>query len=114
VEVCPVEALVFGSRGTLMDVAKARIKAHPDRYYPEIYGQNEAGGTGWLYLAPVPFDQIDFRTDLGTKAFEDYSKDIMKAVPVIIFIWAGVLYGVNLGKRQTEHGAAGTTRGEEG
>jgi hypothetical protein len=114
VEVCPVEALVFGTRGTLMDVAKARIETHPDRYYPEVYGQSEAGGTDWLYLASVPFDQIDFRTDLGTKAFVDYTKDIMKAVPVIMFIWAGVLYGVNLGKKQSKQGSEGTTQGERG
>jgi formate dehydrogenase iron-sulfur subunit len=114
VEVCPVEALVFGSRGTLMDVAKTRIESHPDNYIHKIYGEEEVGGTGWLYLSAVPFGEIDLREDLGTEPYEDYSKKIMEAVPVLMLLWIGVLYGVNLGKRQTEHGSSGTTRGEKG
>jgi Fe-S-cluster-containing dehydrogenase component len=114
VEVCPVEALVFGSRKTLKEAALARIEANPDKYVHKIYGEEEAGGTGWLYMSSVPFDQIDFRSDLGTKAFEDYTRDIMKAVPVIMFIWAGVLYGVNFGKKQAAGEASGVGGGKEG
>ena len=36
------------------------IQADSDRYFPHIYGQKELGGTSWLYLSPVPFEELEF------------------------------------------------------
>jgi Fe-S-cluster-containing dehydrogenase component len=55
VEICPNEALVFGRRQDLIEAARLRIRRHPDRYVDHIYGEHEAGGTAWLYLAPTSF-----------------------------------------------------------
>jgi Fe-S-cluster-containing dehydrogenase component len=55
VEICPCEALVFGSRADLIDLAQSRIKAHNGRYVDHIYGEKEVGGTSWMYLAGVDF-----------------------------------------------------------
>lgn len=55
VGICPNEALTFGTRQELIEVAKERIKAKPDRYFNHIYGEMEVGGTSWMYLAPVDF-----------------------------------------------------------
>jgi Fe-S-cluster-containing dehydrogenase component len=55
VAICPNEALTFGRRDELILTARARIKAEPDRYVHHIYGEHEAGGTCWMYLAPVEF-----------------------------------------------------------
>ena len=57
---CPTGALLFGDRDALIAEAKARIQAEPDRYYPHIYGQGEIGGTSWMYLSPVPFEELAF------------------------------------------------------
>jgi Fe-S-cluster-containing dehydrogenase component len=57
--VCPTEALVFGKRESLLTLAKDRIKKRPDRYIDHIYGENEAGGTSWLYLVGRPHQEID-------------------------------------------------------
>lgn len=60
VDICPVEALTYGRRSELINVARHRIAQNPERYVNHIYGENEVGGTSWLYLAPVEFDKLDF------------------------------------------------------
>lgn len=50
VSICPTEALTFGKRRQLIDIARARIKAQPDAYVDHIYGEHEVGGTSWMYL----------------------------------------------------------------
>jgi Fe-S-cluster-containing dehydrogenase component len=85
VEICPSDALMFGPKRQLMEVARHRIYSHPDKYVHQIYGENEVGGSGWLYLSAVPFNQIGFRTDLGTTPYPEYTKDFLISVPLIEF-----------------------------
>jgi len=56
--VCPVEAIVYGRRADLIELAEARLQASPDRYLPHVYGRTEAGGTSWLVLAGQPFSNL--------------------------------------------------------
>lgn len=65
VEICTTEALRFGKRDELLNLAHKRIRDNPHRYVDYIYGEHEVGGTSWLYLSSVPFEEIGFRTDLG-------------------------------------------------
>jgi Fe-S-cluster-containing dehydrogenase component len=51
VNICPVEALTYGTREELITEARRRIKNNPDKYYNHIFGEHEVGGTSWLYLA---------------------------------------------------------------
>ena len=60
-EVCPREAVIFGNYADLLEDARARLAAHPDRYVPRIYGEHEVGGTQVLYLSHVPFEKLGFR-----------------------------------------------------
>lgn len=55
VAICPNEAMVFGRRHDLIEVAKGRIHQRPGRYVNHVYGEHEAGGTSWLYLAAADF-----------------------------------------------------------
>ncbi len=55
---CPTEALVFGRRVELLDMAKNRLKRRPDRYINKVYGETEVGGTAWLYLTGRPVQEI--------------------------------------------------------
>jgi formate dehydrogenase iron-sulfur subunit len=55
VEACPSEALTFGTRRELIDMAHSRIRAHPERYVDHVYGELELGGTSWMYLSPIDF-----------------------------------------------------------
>jgi len=58
VEVCPVEALVFGPRTELLELARNRIRRNPDRYLPHVFGEYDGGGTSWLMLADRDFQEV--------------------------------------------------------
>ena len=96
VEACPADALMFGKKADLMQIARVRIYSHPDKYVHHIYGEREVGGTAWFYLASVPFDQLGFRTDLGTKPFPEYTREFLYAVPVVFFGLPTLLVGLRL------------------
>ena len=83
VEACPTDALMFGQKRELMEIARVRIYNHPSQYVRHIYGEHEVGGTGWLYLSSVPFDQLGFRTDLGTTPYPEYTREFLYSVPTI-------------------------------
>jgi len=59
VEMCPPEALVFGRRSELLELAHARILENPGRYHPEVIGEHIAGGTSWLLLTDREPTEID-------------------------------------------------------
>ncbi len=77
VEICTTEALRFGKRSNLINLALERINKNPHKYFNHIYGEHEVGGTSWLYLSSVPFDKIGFRTDLGNKPIPDLSRSFL-------------------------------------
>ncbi|OQY17862.1 MAG: 4Fe-4S ferredoxin [Desulfobacteraceae bacterium 4572_35.1] len=58
--ICPTEAITFGKRNTLLNLAKKRLHDNPGRYVKHIYGEKEVGGTSWLYLSKVPFAKLGF------------------------------------------------------
>lgn len=62
VDICPVEAITFGKRDVILEMARQRIKDDPGRYIHHIYGEKEAGGTSWLYLSGAPFNKLGFQT----------------------------------------------------
>jgi len=96
VEACPKDALMFGMKRKLMEIARTRIYNHPTKYVHHIYGEHEVGGTGWLYLSAVPFEQLGYRTDLGTTPYPEFTRDFLYAVPIILFGLPAFLLGLNL------------------
>jgi Fe-S-cluster-containing dehydrogenase component len=95
VEACPTDALMFSSKRQLMEVARVRIYSHPERYVHKIYGEYDVGGTGWLYLSAVPFEEIGFRTDLGTTPYPEYTKPFLYGVPLALFGLPALLLGLS-------------------
>jgi formate dehydrogenase iron-sulfur subunit len=94
VEACPSGALVFGNREELLEVARTRIYTHPDRYVHHVYGEQEAGGTSWLYLADVPFEGLGLRTDVETTPYPARTAGALAAVPFVMTLWPPVLMGL--------------------
>jgi formate dehydrogenase iron-sulfur subunit len=102
------DALVFGRRSEVLKIARQRIAEDPDEYVDHIYGEHEVGGTGWLYLAAVPFEKLGFRTDLGTTAYPEYTKGFLYSVPVVLTLWPAFLLALN---RATD-GVGAAAKGE--
>jgi formate dehydrogenase iron-sulfur subunit len=91
---CPVEALVYGPREELLNIARWRLKTFPGRYLNHIYGEHEMGGTNWLYISGVPFRHIGLREDLGTVAAPHLTSGALAAVPMIAGLWPVLLLGI--------------------
>ncbi|HXV74911.1 MAG TPA: 4Fe-4S dicluster domain-containing protein [Candidatus Polarisedimenticolaceae bacterium] len=103
VENCPAEALTFGPRHELLVEARRRFYAEPGRYVDRIYGEHEVGGTGWLYLSAVPFEQIGFRQDLGDVAYPELTKGFLYGVPVVLTLWPAFLLALSQATRDRCH-----------
>jgi Fe-S-cluster-containing dehydrogenase component len=95
VENCPAEALMYGKRRDLIKEARKRINENPDLYVDHIYGEHEAGGTGFLYLSPVPFEELGFNTKLQNKSYPELSKGFLYSVPTIFVLWPVMLLGIH-------------------
>jgi len=95
VVVCPTGAMFFGTRREVVEEAKRRIYQQPRKYYHHIYGENEVGGTSWVYLAAVPFAEIGFRTDLGTTPYPKLSKGFLTNIAVIDLVVPALLLGIS-------------------
>jgi Fe-S-cluster-containing dehydrogenase component len=94
VQACPKEALTFGKRKDILNIARERIHKYPQRYIDHIYGESEMGGTSWLYLSSVPFSQIGMREDLGTTPAPELTSGALGAVPIVVGLWPVLLTGI--------------------
>jgi formate dehydrogenase iron-sulfur subunit len=83
---CPTGALKFGKRGRLLAEARGRIHARPRRYIDHVYGEEEVGGTAWLYLAGQPFSTLGFREDLPRVPLPQLTWIALKAIPAAVTI----------------------------
>jgi Fe-S-cluster-containing dehydrogenase component len=77
--VCPTKAVIFGKRSELLAEAKRRLAAQPERYFPKIYGETDAGGTAVLYLSAVPFEKVGLPA-LGDEAAPALSETIQHGI----------------------------------
>ena len=94
VEACPTESFNFGKRTDLLNIARERMRRFPDRYLDHIYGENEMGGTSWLYLSGVPFKEIGMREDLGITPAPKFTSGALAAVPMVVGTWPLLLMGI--------------------
>jgi Fe-S-cluster-containing dehydrogenase component len=94
VENCPGEALMFGTRRELLAEARKRIAENPDMYHDHIYGETEAGGTSFLYLSPVPFEEIGFNTNIQNASYPALTKGFLYSVPAVFVLWPMILLGI--------------------
>lgn len=91
-DVCPREAVIYGSREELLEEAHRRLAEHPDTYVDKVYGEHDAGGTQVLYLSAVPFEKLGL-PDLGDEAVPEHHRAIQHGI-YTGFIAPVALYGV--------------------
>jgi formate dehydrogenase iron-sulfur subunit len=102
VKACPTGALEFGERNALLAEARGRILSRPEKYLDHIYGEEEVGGTSWLYIAPIPFDKLGFIAhgtekmgfpSLGTDPVGENAERALLMVPPTIVVTSAVMAG---------------------
>jgi len=90
--ICPVEAITFGKRKTLLKVAKKRLEENPGQYVNHVFGEKEAGGTSWVYISPVPFNKVGF-PDVPDKPLPKLPETIQHAL--FSYLWSpALLFGI--------------------
>ena len=94
VENCPAEALTFGTRRELLKEARSRIVKNPDDYVDYIYGEDEAGGTGFLYLSPVPFEELGFNTNIQKESYPKLTKGFISTIAPVDILLPALLLGL--------------------
>jgi formate dehydrogenase iron-sulfur subunit len=94
IENCEAEALMFGKRRDLIKEARKRINDNPELYVDHIYGEKEAGGSGYLYLSAVPFDELGFNTKIQKNSYPELSKGFLYSVPAVFVLWPVLLLGI--------------------
>jgi formate dehydrogenase iron-sulfur subunit len=92
-DACPSGAITFGKRNDLLKLAREKIAKSPERYIDYIYGEQEAGGTGWLYISGIPFEQMDFPMNVPKKPLIEETKGFLSAVPLVFTVWPA-LFGM--------------------
>ena len=91
VQACPMEVMTFNKRSELIKLARERLKRHPERYTGHIYGERELGGTSWMYLSGIPFEELGL-PKFGYHPMPGYTEPVQHA----LFKWflpPAALYG---------------------
>ncbi|MDH3251516.1 MAG: 4Fe-4S dicluster domain-containing protein [Ignavibacteria bacterium] len=110
VDICPVGAMTYGPRTDLIKVARARMDRYPNRYLHHLYGEYEAGGTGWLYMASRDFSSLGF-PDVGTRPMPGTAESIQHGIfayfmpPVMLYALLGALMWITKKRREIEEEA---------
>lgn len=93
-EACPVEATICGKLADLIALAKRRIKENPNKYYPHIYGLEEAGGSNVLIISPVPFEQLGYSSKIPKVSMPDFTSRAMEKIPTVVSLGGIFLTGM--------------------
>jgi formate dehydrogenase iron-sulfur subunit len=92
--VCPTGALTFGKRTALLEEAKRRIYAEGSTYLRRVYGEHEAGGTSWLYISDIPFEELALATGMPERPYSELVAGALGAPPFIMTLWPPLLMGL--------------------
>jgi len=104
-EICPMEVMKYGKRHELLELAHKRIYDRPEAYVDHVFGEQEVGGTSWLYLAGIGFSEMNF-PDLGQDPAPGASESLQHAIfkyfipPASLFALLGAIMWT--GKRKLE------------
>jgi Fe-S-cluster-containing dehydrogenase component len=106
--VCPTGALTFGKRDALLAEARRRVYGQPDQYLPAIYGEEEAGGTSWLYIGDRTPEQLGLKMGVPTEPYSGLAQGALAVVPAVITLWPPLLMGLHAFSHRREEVAKET------
>jgi Fe-S-cluster-containing dehydrogenase component len=93
VEACG-QALKFGTRRELLSEAHKRISDNPGAYEDYVFGERVAGGTSFMYIGPVPFEETGHNTSLQEASYPALTKGFLYAVPAVFVLLPSFLLGI--------------------
>ncbi|MFC2021114.1 4Fe-4S dicluster domain-containing protein [Chloroflexota bacterium] len=102
VAACPTGAVKFGERDELIVEARERITGANGKYINHIYGEKEVGGTSWLYLSPVPFEELGFAPHINEPVTINTARAMGLVPPVLVGVAAAMTGIYWLTKRRQE------------
>jgi Fe-S-cluster-containing dehydrogenase component len=111
---CPMEAITFGKRKDLLDDAHQRIRENPARYMDHVYGEEEAGGTCWMYVSGERFSKLGF-AQVSTQPVPKLTETIQHSLfsylwsPILLF---GILGGIMAYTSRKDASGEANTRGD--
>jgi len=108
VAVCPTDVMKYGEYDSLLAEAKAilgRDREYLRQLYSEeeidilfargyvqhIYGEEEAGGTQWIYISDKPFAELGFRMNVPKRAIPSYTKGYTAKSLGVGVVWFAIL-----------------------
>ncbi len=94
--------LFFGTRRELIAEARRRIAESPELYIDKIYGETIAGGTGYLYLSPVPQSELGFDTRIRNSSYPALTKGFLYSVPSVFVLVPTLLLGIHEATKSTQ------------
>lgn len=108
VAICPNEALTVGTRSELISLAHSKIRQNPEKYVDHVYGEEEVGGTSWMYLAGADFANTELPT-LDSKPIPEYTEKIQHGIfksfvpPIALYALLGlVMHTLGEDKKESE------------
>lgn len=107
-EACPAGALTFGYRQDLIRLAHKMIDENPGKYVNHVYGEHELGGTAWMYISDLPFEQYGLPANLPLRSPLELSKGYLSTVPVIFTTFPaifGLIYAASKSRHKEEEDA---------
>jgi formate dehydrogenase iron-sulfur subunit len=104
---CPTNAIKYGTRDEILELAHTRIAQEPEKYINHVYGEHEHGGTSTFYVSPVPFEELGFPTTDGEESPAHFNRLVTHGTPVVAAAVAIGMTGVYLAiERQGKDNAA--------
>ena len=108
VKSCPTNTMLYGEYDDIFKEANKRMTDSPGKYVNHIYGKDEAGGTSWLYISPVPFESLGFNMNVPKIELPDLTWAYIKKIPAVIGVvltagvisWAITRRNENMGKEE--------------
>lgn len=92
-DACPTGALRFGERQELLRIAHERLNT--GNYVQKVYGEEEAGGTSWLYLSDIPFEQLGFKSNIARESLPAIAEHYMRKTPALLLGGAALFMGLS-------------------
>lgn len=93
IKACPTGTMFYDDHEKVVAEAKSRLSNNPGKYINHIYGLEEAGGTSWMYISAVPFEELGFKMNVPKYPLPSLTWEYISHIPAVF----GVTFACGLG-----------------